>query len=250
MFAELCGGVHVLCLNGLVDKDLEGGKVMKVKLTAEPCVESSAEPFLLLGVGGAFFSSIRGQPVELTAVLVNSPSTLREVAEFLTFAVHQTLGNVVLTERSAELVPCGGWTFGTHVEVILPPRACCSLKVVGGIGHLVIICNTSCLQFPLDTAEPIIGFKGLSRITEDRRMKMNEVIQSHHLIPLLSGVACYDFQQRVRVSAILLDLHQNLCHSRRRWKTTSFGIIMTLVPAKLSTGSVRHPEDKINVKQS
>src|SRR3954465_11171333 len=223
---------------------------MKVKLTTEPCVKSSAEPFLLLGVGGDFFSCITGQPVELTAVLVNSPSTLREVAEFLTFTVHQPLRNVVLTERSAELVPCGRSTLGTHIEVILPPRACCSFKVVGGIAPLVIICNTSCLQFPLETAEPIIGFKGLSGITEDRRMKMNEVIQSHHLIPLLSGVAWYDFQQRVRVSAVLLDLHPNLCHSRRRWKTTSFEIIMTLVPAKLSTGSVRHPEDKVNVKQS
>src|SRR3954463_14750568 len=170
---------------------------MKVKLTAEPCVESSTEPFLILGVVGDFLMCITGQPVELTVVLVNCPSALREVAELLTFAVHQTLGNVVLTERSAKLVPCGGWTFGTHVEVILSPRACCTLKVVGGIGHLVIICNTSCLQLPLDAAEPIIGFKGLSGIAEDRRMKMNEVIQSHHLIPLLSGVACYDIQQRV-----------------------------------------------------
>src|SRR3954469_6500581 len=149
---------------------------MKVELTTEPCVESSVEPFLLLGVGGYIIKRITGQPVEFTAVLVNCPSALREVAELLTFAVHQTLGNVVLTERSAELVPCGGWTFGTHVEVILPPRSCCSLKVVGGIGHLIIICNTSCLQFPLDAAEPIIGFKGLSGIAEDRRMKMNEVI--------------------------------------------------------------------------
>src|SRR3954471_20163855 len=137
---------------------------MKVKLTAEPCVESSAEPFLLLGVGGDFFKCITGQPVELTVVLVNNTSGLREIAELLTFAVHQTLGNVVLTERSAELVPSGGWTFGTHVEVILPPRACCSLKVVGGIGHLVIICNTYSLQLSLDAAEPVISFKGLSGI--------------------------------------------------------------------------------------
>src|SRR3954470_8397253 len=176
VFAEPCGGVHVLCLNGLVDKDLEGGKVMKVKLTAEPCVEYSAEPFLLLGVGGDLLKCITGQPVELTAVLVNSPSTLREVAELLTFAVHQTLWDVVLTECSAELVPCGGWTFGTHVEVILPPRACCSLKVVGGIVHLVAICNMSILEIPLDAAEPVIGFEGLSGIAENRGMKMDEAI--------------------------------------------------------------------------
>src|SRR3954464_237647 len=176
VLAELGGGVHVLCLDGLVDKDLEGGKVMKIKLTAEPCVESPTKPFLLLGVGGDLLKCITGQPVELTVVLVNSPSTLREVAELLTFAVHKTLGNVVLTERSTELVPSGGWTCGTHVEVIFPPRACCSLKVVGGIGHLVIICNTSSLQLPLDAAEPVISFEGLSGIAEDRGMKMDEVI--------------------------------------------------------------------------
>src|SRR3954465_10033887 len=223
---------------------------MKVKLTAEPCVKSSAEPFLLLGVGGDFFSCITGQPVELTAVLVNSSSTLREVAEFLTFTVHQTLRNVVLTERSAELVPCGGWTCGTHVEVILPPRACCSLKVVCDIVHLVTIRNMSCLQLPLNAAEPVIGFEGLSGIAENRGMKMNEVIQSHHLIPLLGGVTCNDFQQCMRVSAVPLDLHQDLGHSGRRWKSTSFRIIMTLVSAKLSTGPVRHPEDKIKVKKN
>src|SRR3954467_13471123 len=117
---------------------------MKVKLTAEPCVKSSAEPFLLLGVSGDFFSCITGQPVELTAVLVNSPSTLREVAEFLTLAVHQLLRNVVLAERSAEIVPCGSWSFGADVEVIVPPRACCCFKVVGGIGPPIIICNTPC----------------------------------------------------------------------------------------------------------
>ena len=81
MLADFSVGVHVLCLDGLVDKDLEGGKVMKVKLTAEPSVESSAEPLLLLGVGGDIIKCITGQPVELTAVLVDSPSSLREVAE-------------------------------------------------------------------------------------------------------------------------------------------------------------------------
>src|ERR1041384_4687412 len=135
---------------------------MKVKLMAECSVESSAEPFLLLGVGGDIIKCITGQPVELTTVLVNSPSTLHEVAELLTFTVHQTFWDVVLTKRSAKLVPCWGWTFRTHVEVILPPRACCSLKVVGGIGHLVTICNMSCLQLPLHAAKPVISLKGRS----------------------------------------------------------------------------------------
>src|SRR4051812_40888518 len=52
VFAEIIGGVHVLRLDGLVDKDLEGGEVMKIKLTTESRVESTAEPLLLLGFGG------------------------------------------------------------------------------------------------------------------------------------------------------------------------------------------------------
>src|SRR3954465_410132 len=215
---------------------------MKVELTTESSVEAMAEPFLLLGVGGDFFSCVTGQPVELTAVLVNSPSSLGEVAELLTFTVHKTLGDVVLTECGAELIPCSGRTFGMHVEIVLPPRVGCTLEVVSGIVDSVTNRNMSCLKFPLDAAKPVIGVKGLNGVAEDWGMKMNEVIQSHHLITLLGGVTCNDFMQCMRVSAVPLDLHQNLCHSGWRWKSTSFGILMTLIPAKLSTSPVRHPE--------
>src|SRR3954471_20658424 len=141
---------------------------MKVELTTESSIEATTEPFLLLGVGGDLFSCITGQPVELTAVLVNSPSTLGEVAELLTFTVHKTLGDVVLTECGAELIPCSGRTCGTHVEKILPPRVGCTLEVVSGIVDPVAICNMSCLEFPLDAAKPVIGVKGLSGIAEER----------------------------------------------------------------------------------
>src|SRR3954470_7288374 len=134
---------------------------MKVKLTVEPSVESPMEPFLLLGVGGDLFSCVTSQPFELMVVLINKPSALGEFAELLTFAVHKTLRNVVLTERSAEIVPCSGWTCGTHVEIVFPPRACCTLKVVGGIVHFVAVCNMSSLELPLDVAEPVIGVEGL-----------------------------------------------------------------------------------------
>ena len=120
MLAKISGRDHVLCLDGLVDKDLEGGEVMKIKLTMELRIESSTEPLLLLGVSGDLFSCITSQPVELTAVLINSPSALGEVTQFLTLAVHKTLRDVMLTECGAELIPCSGWTFGTHVEIVLP----------------------------------------------------------------------------------------------------------------------------------
>ena len=64
-----------------------------------------------------------------------------------------------------------------HVEVILPPRACCSLKVVGGIVHLVAISNMSSLELPLNAPEPFIGIEGLSGVAENRGMKPDEVIQ-------------------------------------------------------------------------
>src|SRR3954453_16758320 len=152
---------------------------MKVKLTTEPCVKSTAEPFLLLGVGGDLFSCITGQPVELTAVLVNSPSSLGEVANLPSFTVHKTLGDVALSEFGAELIPCSGRTFGTQVEIILPPRVGCTLEVVSGIVDSGTSRNMSCLKFPLDAAKPVMGVTGLSGIAEDRGTKINEVMQRH-----------------------------------------------------------------------
>src|SRR3954447_14771787 len=224
---------------------------MKVKLMAEPSVKSTTEPFLLLGVGGDLFSCITGQPVELTAVLVNSPSSLCEVAKLFTFTVHETLGDVVLTECGVEFIPCSGRTFGTHVEIVLPPRVGCTLEVVSGIVDSVTICNMSCLKFPLDTAKPVIGGKGLSGVAEDRGTKMNEVIQRHHLITLLGGVTCDDLQQCMRISAVPLNLHQHLGHAGGWWKIACLRLIPTgMGTAKVSTSSLRHPEDRIKVKQS
>src|SRR4051812_16756747 len=137
MFAKVVGGVHVLCLDGLVDKDLEGGKIMKVELATESTIEATTEPLLFLGVGGDFFSCITSKSVELTTELVNCSSALSEVTELLTLAVHETLGNVVLAKRDAELLPRCRWSDWAHIQIILPPRACCTFEVIGGIADLV-----------------------------------------------------------------------------------------------------------------
>src|SRR3954463_1677391 len=138
-----------------------------------------------------------------------------------------------------------------HVEIVFPPRVGCTLEVVGGIVDFVAICNMSCLEFSLDAAKPVISVKGLGGVAEDRGTKMNEVIQSHHLITLLGGVTCYDFQQCMRVSAVPLDLLQNLGYGGRRWKIAFLRFIPTSMgTTKVTTSSLRHPEDKINVKQS
>src|SRR4051812_24766534 len=150
---------------------------MQVELTTESGIESTTEPLLLLCVGGDFFSSIESQSVELTTKLVNGPSALGEVAELLTLAVHKTLWNVVLAEGSAEFIPRCGRSNGTHVQEVLPPRASCTFKVIGGIADLVAIFNMACLELPLDAAKPVIGVKGLGGVTENRGMKPDEVLK-------------------------------------------------------------------------
>src|ERR1041385_2580717 len=201
------------------------------------------EPLLLLGVGGDLFSSITSKSVELMTKLVNNPSALGEVAELLMLAVHKTLGNVVLTECSAELIPSCGRSSGTHVQEILPPRASCTLEVVGGIADPVTICNMACLDLPFDAAKPVIGIKGLGGVAENRGMKPDEVIQRHQLVVLLSGVVGNDFQQLVRVSVVPLNLQQNLSHRGWGWKIAFLRIIPTTMgTTKLATGSLRHPE--------
>src|ERR1041385_8708689 len=113
---------------------------MKIELTTKSRIEATTEPLLFLGVSGDFFNCITSKSVELTAKLVNSPA-LGEVAELLTLAVHKTFGDVVLPEGSAELLPRCGWSNGTHIQKVLPPRTSCTFKVIGGIVDLVAICN-------------------------------------------------------------------------------------------------------------
>src|SRR3954468_8480235 len=111
------------------------------------------------------------------------------------------------------------------------------------IADLVAICNMAFLKLPLDAAKPVIGVKGLGGLTENRGMKPDEVVQGHQLIALLSGVASNDLQQMVRVSAVPLDFHQNLCHRGWGWKVAFLLVIpTTLVTTNLATGSLRHPE--------
>src|ERR1044071_5981108 len=101
----------------------------------------------------------------------------------------------------------------------------------------------ACLELPLDDAKPVIGVKGLGGVAENRGMKPDEVVQGHQLIALLSGVAGNDLQQMVRVSAVPLNLHQNLSHRGWGWKVAFLLFIpTTLGTTKLATGSLRHPE--------
>src|SRR3954465_12575435 len=129
-----------------------------------------------------------------------------------------------------------------HVQEILPPRASCTLEVIGGIADLVAICNMACLELPLDAAKPVISVKGLGGVAENRGMKPDEVIQRHQVVALLSGVAGNDLQPMVRVSAVPLNLHQNLSHRGWGWKVAFLRIIPTTMgTTKLATGSLRHP---------
>ena len=105
MFAKIVGGIHVLGLDGFVDKDLESGKVRKIELTTKSRIESLVEPLLLLGVGGDLLGSIASKTVELPTKLINGPSSLGEIAELLSLAVHESLRNVMPAKSITELIP-------------------------------------------------------------------------------------------------------------------------------------------------
>src|SRR3954464_14710707 len=152
---------------------------------------------------------------------------------------------MMLMKSLTELIPSGGWSSGTHVQKVFPPRASCTLEVVGGIVDRVTICNMACLELHSNAADPVIDVEGLGGVAENRGMKPDEVIQRHQLIALLSGVAGNDLLQLVRVSVVSLNLHQNLSHRGWGWKIAFLRIIPTSMDTtKMATGSVRHPKSE------
>ena len=96
---------HVLHFDCLVHQGLEGGKIMQVKLTAKSCIESLTECLLLLGINGHLLGSIARKMTKLHTKLINGPSALCEVTELLSFVVHESLRNVVLTKSLTKLCP-------------------------------------------------------------------------------------------------------------------------------------------------
>jgi hypothetical protein len=167
---------------------------------------------LLLGVGGDLLGSIAGKTIELPTKLINGPSSLGEIAELLSLAVHESLRNVMLAKSVTELIPRSQLSSWTHVQKVLPPRASCTLEVVGGIVDSVTICNMSRMELSLDAAKPVIGVKGLSGIVENWGMKPDKFIQQHKLIQLLGSVSSNDPQQLMRVPSVSFNLHENLSH--------------------------------------
>src|ERR1041385_2274830 len=214
VLTEILGSDHILRLDGLVDKDLECGEVMEIQLATKFRIESLAEPLLLLGVGGDLFRSIAGKTIELPTKLINGPSSLGEIAELLSLAVHESLRNVMLAKSVTKLIPRSQLSSWTHVQKVLPPRASCTLEVVGGIVDSVTICNMSRMELSLDAAKPVIGVKGLSGIVENWGMKLDKVIQRHKLIPLVGSVPSNDPQQLMRVPSVSFNFHENLSHRR------------------------------------
>src|ERR1041385_5080826 len=212
VLAGILGSDHILCLDGLFDKDLECGEVMEIQLATKSRIESLAEPLLLLGVGGDLLGSIAGKTIALPTKLINGPSSLGEIAELLSLAVHESLRNVMLAKSITELIPRSQLSSWTHVQKVLPPRASCNLEVVRGIVDSVTIYNMSRMELSLDAAKPVIGVKGLSGIVENWGMKPDKFIQQHKLIQLLGSVSSNDPQQLMRVPSVSFNLHENLSY--------------------------------------
>src|SRR5512133_577723 len=88
--------------DGFVDKFREGCALMQTEVAAKLRTKSLTEPCLLLGVSRNFLGCISCEITKLPAINIHKESALGEIAEFLTFAVHETLRNVMFTESLAE----------------------------------------------------------------------------------------------------------------------------------------------------
>jgi hypothetical protein len=86
----------------------------------ERMLEVIAEPLLLLGISGHFFSSVMGQVSKLDAVPHYILVALHQIAELFFHPVHESFWDVVASEGFHKLFPSEVSIRGTHLEEVLP----------------------------------------------------------------------------------------------------------------------------------
>src|SRR5512141_552452 len=103
--------------DGFVDKFRKRCALMQTEVAAKLRTKALTEPCLLLGVSRHFLSCISREITKLPAIDIHRKSALGEIAEFLTFTVHETLRNVMFTESLAELSPSSDMARWAHGSI-------------------------------------------------------------------------------------------------------------------------------------
>ena len=110
-----------LSTDGFVNKLLKRCAPMQTEVAAKLRTKALTEPCLLLGVSRNFLGCISCEITKLPTVNIHRKSALGEIAEFLTFTVHETLQNVMFTESLAEFSPSSDMAHWAHSSIVLPP---------------------------------------------------------------------------------------------------------------------------------
>ena len=110
---------------------------MQTKIAAKLRAKSLAEPCLLLSVSRYLFRGITCQIPKFTTISIHSQSSLGEVAELLSLAIHETFRYVMVTESLTEFSPSSNLADRAHNFEIFPPKASRAFKMIGSISNLV-----------------------------------------------------------------------------------------------------------------
>jgi hypothetical protein len=82
-----------------------------------------------------------------------------DVAELLGFGLHDTLGNMILSECFGELFPRDVGRVLMGVTETVPLGACCTCELVCGSSYTLIVGESSEVKLLLHFLKPVIGYQ-------------------------------------------------------------------------------------------
>jgi hypothetical protein len=96
---------------------------------------------------------------ETSSVLGHPVLSHLDVAELLSFGLHDTLGNVILSECFGELFPRDVGRVLMGVIETVPLGTCCTYELVCGSSNTLIVGEHSEIKLLLHFLKPVIGYQ-------------------------------------------------------------------------------------------
>ena len=107
---------------------------------------------------------------------------------------------------------------GVHGEIVGPPCAGSTLKLMGSKESLPVVLAPEKHELLLNGMEPVVPVKGILSTCERRWLSLKEVqkvVASGSTSSLRGRVAHKSFKKDSLSLPILLNLHQHICNARR-----------------------------------
>jgi hypothetical protein len=96
---------------------------------------------------------------EASSVLSHPIFSHLDVAELLSFGLHDTLGNVILNECFDELIPRDVGRVLMGITETIPPGVCCTCELVCSCFDTLIVGEGSEVKLLLHLLEPVISYE-------------------------------------------------------------------------------------------